>query len=178
MTDNSDHDFFASAMKGVKPLDDNKRSKRVGIFNHPKPKPIPRVAKSDGAGMLSELHSDAPSDADITSGEDLRYARDGVQAGVLKKLRRGAYEMQDQIDLHGMNAQDGHQYVADFLDYAVSENLRAVRIVHGKGNHSQQGPVLKRQIGHWLRQRGDVLAYVSARQTDGGAGALYVLLSR
>jgi DNA-nicking Smr family endonuclease len=56
--------------------------------------------------------------------------------------------------------------------------LRAVRIVHGKGNHSQQGPVLKRQIGHWLRQRGDVLAYVSARQTDGGAGALYVLLSR
>ncbi|MDH3415597.1 MAG: Smr/MutS family endonuclease, partial [Gammaproteobacteria bacterium] len=36
--------------------------------------------------------------------------------------------------------------------------------------------VLKNSVNHWLRKWSSVLAFVSARQVDGGTGAVYVLL--
>ena len=66
--------------------------------------------------------------------------------------------------------------LAGFLD----ENRRAgrlcLRVVHGKGHRSAEGPVLKRLVDRLLRHRGDVLAFRSARPADGGAGAVIVLL--
>jgi DNA-nicking Smr family endonuclease len=51
-------------------------------------------------------------------------------------------------------------------------------VIHGKGLRSgHRGPVLKLAVSGVLRRTGAVLAYVSARQVDGGTGALYVLLS-
>ncbi|MDH3589226.1 MAG: Smr/MutS family protein, partial [Gammaproteobacteria bacterium] len=52
-----------------------------------------------------------------------------------------------------------------------------VRIVHGKGKRSgKAGPVLKQKVCQWLRHRDNVLAFTTAPRSDGGAGALYVLL--
>ena len=52
-----------------------------------------------------------------------------------------------------------------------------MRIVHGKGYRSgARGPVLKTAVNLWLRRHADVMAFVSARAIDGGAGAVYVLL--
>jgi DNA-nicking Smr family endonuclease len=64
-----------------------------------------------------------------------------------------------------------------FLAHALERHIRCVRIVHGKGLRSgHRGPVLKSAVSSVLRRVGPVLAYVSARQVDGGTGALYVLL--
>lgn len=178
MDNNNDDDLFASAMQGVTPLTKLTRGQQKQSEYRDKPKPIPRFSLQDELDALAESHADDPIDAELETGDDLNYARAGVQATVLRKLRRGDYVIQDHIDLHGMNAVEARQYVHDFLNYAVSEQMRTVRIVHGKGNHSAQGPVIKRKIGRWLRQRKDVLAYVSARQIDGGTGAVYVLLAR
>jgi DNA-nicking Smr family endonuclease len=178
MTDDSDKHIFASAMKGVIPLAKTKGDDRVSQTDSKKPKPIPRFSRQAESDLAADMPNANAADIEIDAGDDLRFARDGVQPMVLRKLRRGDYPIQDQIDLHGMNALEARRYVDDFLDYAASEGYRAVRIVHGKGNHSQQGPILKRHIGVWLRKRNNVLAYVSAQQADGGTGALYVLLAR
>ena len=59
-----------------------------------------------------------------------------------------------------------------------AERRLCVRIVHGKGHRSDFGPVLKRMVDRLLRQLDDVLAFCSARQMDGGTGAVMVLLKR
>jgi DNA-nicking Smr family endonuclease len=65
-----------------------------------------------------------------------------------------------------------------FLAQALARHIRCVRIIHGKGLRSgHRGPVLKGAVSSVLRRVGPVLAYVSARQVDGGTGALYVLLA-
>jgi DNA-nicking Smr family endonuclease len=52
-----------------------------------------------------------------------------------------------------------------------------VRIIHGKGRGSGEQPVLKQKANQWLRQKDEVLAFVTAPRWDGGTGAVYVLLS-
>lgn len=176
MTDDSDSDLFSKAMNGVTPLSELERGGKVQAESA-KPRPVPRqIANIED--LAPDSYVDSGADAELEAADEQSFARSGVQAMVLRKLRRGDFPAEDQIDLHGMNASDARKYVHDFLNYAAEQNMRAVRVVHGKGHHSQQGPVLKRKIGQWLRQRDDVLAYVSANQAAGGSGALYVLLSR
>ncbi|MFQ5981873.1 MAG: Smr/MutS family protein, partial [Woeseiaceae bacterium] len=62
---------------------------------------------------------------------------------------------------------------------SVNRGHRCVRVVHGKGLGSgERGPVLKRKVDKWLSEWDSVLAFVSARQVDGGTGACYVLLKK
>lgn len=178
MNDSGDSDFFSAAMKGVVPLKQFDREKQVSRENRPKPKPIPRVRPADDLEALEDTYGEDLIDETLGAADGLSYAREGLQVGVLRKLRRRHYVIEDQVDLHGMSSDEARKYVYDFLNYAVAEGMRAVRIVHGKGYHSQHGPILKQKIGSWLQQRKEVLAYVSAPQADGGTGAVYVLLIR
>jgi len=97
----------------------------------------------------------------------------------MRKLARGKYAVQAEIDLHGMTVAEAKPRLADFIDYSVKQGLTCVRIVHGKGLGSgHRGPVLKSAVSRWLRKWESVLAFVSARQVDGGTGAVYVLLQQ
>jgi DNA-nicking Smr family endonuclease len=67
--------------------------------------------------------------------------------------------------------------VREFLRQCRARRLGCVRIVHGKGLRSRnREPVLKRKVYHWLRMREEVLAFAQAPATEGGAGAVLVLL--
>jgi DNA-nicking Smr family endonuclease len=111
------------------------------------------------------------------SGDTLLYRADGVQDGVMRKLRRGQYRIQGELDLHGLNRDRARVEVARFLTLCEDRDARCVRIVHGKGLGSpNSGPVLKNHLSAWLRRQRSVLAYCSARPVDGGTGAIYVLL--
>jgi DNA-nicking Smr family endonuclease len=67
--------------------------------------------------------------------------------------------------------------LAQFLQYARSQRLACVRIIHGKGLRSgQRGPVLKQTVNTLLRRADPVLAFASARPAAGGTGATLVLL--
>ena len=95
----------------------------------------------------------------------------------MRKLARGRFSVQAEIDLHGMTVAEARPRLNDFIDNCVRQNLLCVRIVHGKGLGSgDRGPVLKNSVNAWLRKWDAVLAFVSARQVDGGTGAVYVLL--
>ena len=97
----------------------------------------------------------------------------------MRKLARGGYSVQAEIDLHGMTLAEAKPRLADFIDFSTSEGKLCVRVVHGKGLGSgERGPVLKNAVNRWLRNWDSVLAFVSTRQVDGGTGAIYVLLQR
>jgi DNA-nicking Smr family endonuclease len=107
----------------------------------------------------------------------LSWRRDGIPQDTLRRLRRGEWALQDHLDLHGLKVEEARSLLASFLNGSVKRCLRCIRIVHGKGLRSASGePVLKRKVAGWLAQRDEVLAYVQARQEDGGGGAVMVLL--
>ncbi|MES1925181.1 Smr/MutS family protein [Salinisphaera sp. T31B1] len=142
------------------------------------PSARPAMREADERAVIGEL-LDLPPPPDIETGDDLFHRREGVQWSVMRKLRRGQYRCQAELDLHGMVVDVARHCLAVFLREALDRGYRCVRIVHGKGLRSgHRGPVLKIKVAGWLRQRDEVLAYCSARENDGGTGAVYVLLRR
>ncbi len=113
----------------------------------------------------------------MTGDATLAFQRAGVRTQVVRRLRRGLYPIDDELDLHGLTQNAARHQLAEFIARSRDEGCRCVRIIHGKGYRSgARGPVLKTAVNLWLRRHLDVMAFVSARAIDGGAGAVYVLL--
>ncbi|NNC23340.1 DNA mismatch repair protein MutS [Salinisphaera sp. USBA-960] len=143
-----------------------------------RPSTQPCMREADEQAVLDEL-LDTPPPPEVETGDELHFARAGLQHRVMNKLRRGHYRCQAELDLHGMVVDVARQAFAEFLHEATSAGYGCVRIVHGKGNRSGHGgPVLKTRVAGWLRQRDEVLAFASTPPNDGGTGAVYVLLRR
>lgn len=171
--DDDPADLFA-ALAGVKRLPP---SDRLPPALTPLPPPRPRQQQLDDAAVMVELLQDPVHPEDFESGDTLTYRADGVQDGVWRKLRRGQFRIEAEVDLHGLNRDDARTEVSLFLARCRDQGWRCVRMVHGKGNGSpNSGPVIKRYLDGWLRRRREVLAFCSARACDGGTGAVYVLL--
>lgn len=167
-----DRALFRSAVKDARPL-----ACDTALRPTPKPRPVPLQSQADERQVIRDLLSDPLDIADIETGEELLFARPGLQHTVLRKLRRGEFRVDAELDLHGLTAAEARQAVAEFLAECRRQGARNVRIIHGKGLGSfNREPVLKAKVAHWLRQRDEVLAYCSARPADGGTGAVYALL--
>lgn len=142
-------------------------------------KPVPEQSRRDAREVVDNLLSDDYEPADIETGEELLFARPGLQRSVLRKLRRGQYAMEAELDLHGCTVPQAREKLLQFIRDVRGLNKRCVRVIHGKGKRSDgKLPVLKGKVNGWLRQRDEVLAFCSATHRDGGAGALYVLFRR
>ena len=142
-----------------------------------RPAPMATQRMADEAAALKEMAEGFFDTEAAETGDELLYKKPGVQDKVFKKLRRGQFAIAAELDLHGFTVQHAKDCLSDFLKQCVTRNRRCVRIIHGKGLRSRQGrPTIKSRIGKWLQQRQEVLAYCSARQVDGGTGAIYVLL--
>ena len=106
----------------------------------------------------------------------------GLDPRVLKRLRRGEFTPQADLDLHGTDAATARGLVEAFVVESHARGLRCLRVVHGRGRRSPNGEaVLKPSLPRWLERgpaRRIVLAYTSAPPPDGGAGATYILLRR
>jgi len=136
----------------------------------------PRARKRNPANSVEELEA-IPVGDPVTGGEALSFHRPGVGPQVVRRLRRGLYPVDDELDLHGFSESAAREQLAQFIAVSREAGRRCVRIIHGKGYRSgARGPVLKTAVNLWLRHHHDVIAFVSARTIDGGTGALYVLL--
>jgi DNA-nicking Smr family endonuclease len=144
----------------------------------PPPLPIARHHLADERAALEQSLSDEfTSDTLLDTDEQLSYARVGVSPDTLRKLRRGHWIIQAQLDLHGLRRDQAREALVEFLRSAAKRGLRCVRIIHGKGLGSvNKEPVLKNKVRNWLVQKDEVIAFCQARAADGGAGALVVLL--
>ena len=118
------------------------------------------------------------ADLAIETGDFLEFRRPGIQNRVFHDLQRGVIEARASLDLHGLRVHEARPALARFLAQSLAAGRRCVRIIHGKGRSGRaQQPVLKHKTNQWLRQREEVLAFVTAPRWDGGTGAVYVLLS-
>ena len=131
----------------------------------------------DDALVLQESLSDLfEVDHYLEDDPALNYLAPGVGADVQKKLRKGHWPIQDELDLHGMNRDQARDALGAFLTRASQRNHRCVCVIHGRGFGSRgQEPVLKSMVHSWLVQKG-VVAFCQARNHEGGEGALIVLL--
>lgn len=144
-----------------------------------KPQPIARHHQADEEAVLQEsLSDDFDAEALLDTDDSLSYTRSGVGADVLRKLRKGHWAIQDQLDLHGLRRDAARDALCAFLHRANGSGLRCVRIIHGKGLGSiNKEPVLKQKVRNWLVQKEEVIAFCQAKASDGGSGALVVLLN-
>lgn len=167
-------DFYA-AVDGVVPL---RAPKRVA-FEPPKPSPRPRQLEMDEAAAVTEsLYGPFEIDDLLAIGDADSFLRPGLARNVLRDLRRGRWSIQNHTDLHGLNRHEAHEEVARFLAESIAEGKRCIRIVHGRGHGSpgREG-ILRHLVKGWLSRRKDVLAFCHAPPSDGGEGALWVLLN-
>lgn len=169
-----EQELFARAVGPVTPVRGGGRA-HVGAA---KPEPVARQRELDEQAVLREAISDGvDTDSLMETDHDLAFKRDWVGLDVLRKLRRGVWVIQGQIDLHGLTRDEAREALAGFVQDARRAGWRCVRVVHGKGIGSPgRQPVLKSKVRHWLVQRQEVIAFTQARGSDGGAGALIVLL--
>jgi DNA-nicking Smr family endonuclease len=171
---NDDGDLFEKLFSNVTPLPAH------GRVVHPAPrrKPVPEQRLRDERAALADSLSDHIAwDIGTETGEELVYLRNGLSQQTLKKLRRGHWVVQAELDLHGHTTVEARETLVQFLNACRRNGARCVRIVHGKGLRSKnRKPVLKTKVANWLTQRDEVLAFCQARQVDGGGGAVMVLL--
>lgn len=111
----------------------------------------------------------------VSSEEFISYKHSSISDKTLRKLRKGQYNVDASLDLHGMNVEQAKKAVQDFLRTCILQDIRVALIIHGKGMHSDK-PVLKNSLNNWLRKLDTVLAFCSAKIVHGSRGAVYVLL--
>lgn len=174
-----DEALLRTALEGVRPLDDRRPAR---IFAGPQ---FRREVTSEDAETMALLYdlvsSNEPFEL-VESEEYVEGARAGFDRWLLGDLRRGRFAVQAHLDLHGMTRGDAKEALSTFVREAVLKGRRSILVVHGRGLRSPGGePVLKRAVVGWLSHgslSGHVLAFATARQVDGGGGAMYVLLRR
>lgn len=166
--------LFIHAAGQVQPI---RRHGRVDLApGQPAPRPVQQ--QRDEQRVLREAISDEFDAATLLDIDDaLSFRRPGVGTDVTRKLRKGEWSIQGEIDLHGLRREDAREALAGFIREAHRRGWRCVRVVHGKGLGSPgKTPVLKGKVQGWLVQKNEVMAFVQARADEGGAGALVVLL--
>ena len=170
----ADEELFRASVSDVTPLPP------VAKVEHdlPQPRPIPfQRLRDDRAALKDSLSDDVPWDSGIETGDELSFARNGIGPQTLRKLRRGHWAVQGELDLHGLTSVEARGMLVEFLNRCRRRGVRCVRIIHGKGLRSpNREPVLKQKVAHWLMQREEILAFCQARRSEGGGGAVMVLL--
>jgi DNA-nicking Smr family endonuclease len=178
----SDEDLFQQAMKDVVPLQDGRKK----IVRPPsrKEEVIDRQQSQEERERqyLSTLVKDSSAWDISFSDEYMVGAVPGVGPKIMRRLKRGEFSVQDYIDLHGLKKKEAETVVSEFIIKCYHRGLRCVLVVHGRGLGSvDHQPAIKRELPVWFRRgmlKRIVLAFVTARPCDGGAGALYVLLKK
>jgi DNA-nicking Smr family endonuclease len=138
-----------------------------------------RIDEEEIAAVLQESMLSDQFDVEGLLDEDpsLSWSAPGVGPDVVKKLRKRHWQIEDELDLHGYTRDLARRLVDAFLRRSNKNGVRCVRIIHGVGYGSAGGePVLRGMVHSWLVQTNEVVAFCVANRSDGGNGALVVLL--
>jgi DNA-nicking Smr family endonuclease len=170
----ADKELFRSALTDVIPI--TPHGFIVPTPNRPPPIPLSRM-RDEREVIYESMHDPIRWDEATENGDELSFVRPGLSRLILRRLRRGEWVSQAELDLHGLTRLDAKIELANFLFECKRRGVRCIRIIHGKGLGSRnREPVLKLHVRYWLMQREEILAFVQARPIDGGGGAVMVLL--
>lgn len=175
---------FRGSLGGVKKLPESNRyvpqaPRPIAAAAAPKRPLTAAEQKDDDAAVLREAMLSDLFEVDHYMEEDpaLNYLAPGVGNDVMKRLRKGYWPVQDELDLHGLRRDEARNAIGAFLMRSNRRGHRCVCVIHGRGFGSKgQEPVLKSMVHSWLVQTDGVIAFSQARASEGGEGALVVLL--
>ncbi len=166
---------FAAAVRDVAPLPGKGRE----VPPEPQPAGPPPV---EAGNPLQDFMEGKLEFALASTDEYVEGHVVGLDLMIVGKLQAGQFSPEAHLDLHGLNALQAFQSLVGFIKGAYLKGQRTVLIVPGRGRNSPSGVgILREKIQNWFTQepfRRVVLAFCTARPTDGGAGALYVLLRK
>ncbi|NHZ43381.1 Smr/MutS family protein [Massilia aquatica] len=173
--------LFNSAIGGVKKMPESNRfvpNAPPGVNLKIKPAKVFRSQAEDDAAVLRESLSDQfEVDHLLEDDPSLSFSRAGIGPDVVRKLRKGYWPVQDELDLHGLRRDGAREAIGEFLHKAGKRKLRCVCVIHGKGLGSAGGePVLRSMVHSWLEQKDEVIAFCAANVDGRSHGALIVLL--
>ena len=171
----ADKNLFARAIGKVAPLPVNNNA---NLPRKPR-EPVATQLQKDEAKVIQDSLSDEFDVSTLLDTDDaLSFRRPSVGTEVTRKLRKGEWAIQREVDLHGLRSDEARLALTTFIREAHKHGIRCVRVVHGKGLGSPgKTPVLKSKVHSWLVQKNQVMAFVQAKPAEGGAGALVVLLT-
>ena len=167
----SDEHLFRQEMGDVVPLKASPRTESTAP-RKPGQKPHAQAVLASTARECQPINDRAHIDADDGSS----HRKNGIQKRLMQKLKRGQYPVNGQLDMHHMSVATGHAALLDFIADAQSRTVECVKIIHGKGLRSKDGPRLKLMARQALRDHPQVLAFTTCKPADGGSGAVNVLL--
>ena len=177
----TDEELFLMEMKGVREI---KEFRQIQVSRKLYTQPLTKKMDAEKE-VLKTLEEISQGRHPIRLEDTQEYvewtnAACDCTAAVAKQLHKGCFAVQDFLDLHGFTVEEAAVQVEGFLRSSLKRGLRCVKIIHGRGLKSPQGPVLKDALAKWLsgRHRNNVIAFSTARQCDGGLGAIYVLLKQ
>ncbi len=165
---------------GVEPISSSERALFRAAVKQLEPAPADPAAPAPTPGEARRRDRARPDTASAGICEtEFSFRRSGVSIRHIKRLCRGGYAVQKELDLHGQTRESARLEVQAFLKQCGQNRYWRVRIIHGKGLHSPGGnPVLKGEIGSWLKQSLQVMAYWPSSAGAGASGALDILLKR
>jgi DNA-nicking Smr family endonuclease len=190
--DEQDKQLFREAVQDVRPL--KQKHRRVVLTSSGKQKSSPTHAKY--RQQLMRRHHlnhesevmERPEDFPpwqlteptqlLQANESIFHAKPGVQPRTLKQLKRGTYPMGAELDLHGRTRKQADAALHNLITHAQQQRIRGLRLIPGKGQRTSNYALMKSHLCHWLTQDERILAFCTATPSDGGGGALYVLLRK
>jgi DNA-nicking Smr family endonuclease len=171
-----DSELFTEAMKEVQEI---REFREIPLYH--KPADLSCYGRSSDHEVLKALEEIVDRKRPVhlpDTPEYIEWINQDYRDDLARKLHEGRYSVQDCLDLHGRVVEEAKAEVEYFLKVSVGKGYKCVKIIHGRGLRSPNGPVLKGAVVKWLLThfRKYIAAFVTARQCDGGLGALYVLL--
>lgn len=91
-----------------------------------------------------------------------------------KKLRK--MKPQAELDLHGLSVEQAEPVLDDFIRTSYSEGHKKIHIIHGKGLHSPEKPILPGMVRKYIEKSPQCGEFGYAQGSEGGSGVLWVLL--
>jgi DNA-nicking Smr family endonuclease len=172
---------FLAAMSDVDPMPATGKPRKVKSRKVEIKPSDDQEAREVMQALRDLVEGEAPLSIHETD-EAIEGAMEGLDPRILARLREGEFSIQDHLDLHGYNREEARSKVESFLLNAMAQDKRCVLVIHGRGHGSKDHiPVLKNALKSWFTRRAlrkKILAFTTARQCDGGAGAVYVLLKK
>jgi DNA-nicking Smr family endonuclease len=173
----SDADLLAFALKDVDPLPGRKINKEI---KNQAPKSNPAIKRSPNAHLRTESVQKISNQPALSHGDS-----PGLDKRSALRMKRGQMQIEARLDLHGHRQDEAHRALNGFITGAASAGKRCVLVITGKGlkvgNEERQIGILREMVPRWLNEepnRSRILSFNHATLSDGGTGALYVLLKR
>lgn len=82
------------------------------------------------------------------------------------------------IDLHGLTSEEAYNRLDSFVAECRKRGLRKILIIHGKGNHSETGPVLSGLVRSFIERDWRLGESGHPDKYDGGKGATWVIIRK